>query len=100
MGQGDSQFNHPDLQLPRIRRDEAAVQSIVHILDNCWLNPFSPDQCECVSLSTATVAPPHVVNDLFYNHKIGDQAYKAFKHENMRQLHQLQSFMTQSQRRS
>ena len=83
VGQGDSQFNHPDLQLPRIRRDEAGVQSIVDILDNCWLNPFSPDQCEFVSLSTATVAPPHVVNDLLDAHKIGEQAYQAFKHERL-----------------
>ena len=83
MGQGDSQFNHPDLQLPRIRRDEAYVESIVDVLDNCWVNPFSPDQCELVSLLTATVAPPDVGNDILDAHKIGEQAYQALKHERL-----------------
>lgn len=83
VGQGDSQFNHPDLQLPRIRRDEADVESIIDVLDNCWLNPFSPDQCEFVSLSTAAVAPPDVSNDLLEAHEIGEQAYQVFKHERL-----------------
>lgn len=83
VGQGDSLLNHPDLQLPRIRRDEADVQSIVDILETCWVNPLSPDQCEFVSLSNATVAPPDVAKDLLDAREIGEQAYQAFKHERL-----------------
>jgi len=39
------------------------------------LNPLSPDNVELVSLSTATVAPPDVANDLIDAHRIGEAAY-------------------------
>jgi len=83
VGRGDSHFNHPDLQLPRIKRDEADVQSIIDILENCWVNPLSQNQYEFVSLSSATVAPPDVANDLLEAQKIGEEAYQAFKHERL-----------------
>ncbi|KAJ8358200.1 hypothetical protein AAFF_G00026150 [Aldrovandia affinis] len=38
-----SHFSHPDLQMPRITRDEADVQSIVKLLEDDWTNPFPPD---------------------------------------------------------
>ena len=69
--------------MPRIRRDEAGVQSLVEILENCWLNPFSQDQEEFISLSTAAVAPADVANDLLAAHRIGEEAYEAFKQERL-----------------
>ncbi|KAJ8404780.1 hypothetical protein AAFF_G00331670 [Aldrovandia affinis] len=42
VGRGMSHFSHPDLQMPRITRDEADVQSIVKLLEDDWTNPFDP----------------------------------------------------------
>ena len=83
VGRSDSHLNHPDLQLPRIRRDEAGVYSLVELMETCWLNPLSPDNVELVSLSTATVAPPDVANDLIDAHRIGEEAYQAFRQERL-----------------
>jgi len=47
------------------------------------LNPLSPDNVELVSLSTATVAPPDVANDLIDAHRIGEAAYQAFRQEQL-----------------
>ena len=78
----DYQVNHPDLHLPRIRRDEANV-SMVQLMETSWLNSFSRDQDEFVSLSTSTVAPPNVSNDLLEAHRIGEEAYQSFKQEHL-----------------
>ena len=56
LGQRDSQANPPGLQLPRIRRDEAAAQSLADLMEMSWLNPIRSDQDDFVSLSTVTVA--------------------------------------------
>ena len=53
IGQRDTDFSHPDLQLPRMRRDEADVQSLVQLMETSLLNPFSYEDGELVSLSTA-----------------------------------------------
>ena len=50
-------FSHPDIRSPRIRKDEATIQSLIQLMDSSWLNPFNPDQEELVSISTAIVAP-------------------------------------------
>ena len=84
VGRSDSHLNHPDLQLPRIRRDKADVHSLVELMETCWLNALSPDNVELVSLSTATVAPPDVANhanDVIDAHRIGEAAYQAFRQE-------------------
>ena len=66
-----------------IRRDEADVQSLDQLMETSWLNPFSPDQDEFVSLSTSTVVPPNVANDLIETHRIGEEAYQSFKQERL-----------------
>ncbi len=71
IGQHGSDFSHTDLQMPRIRRDEADVQSLVQLMETSWLNPFNRDQVQLVSLSTATTAPPDVAKDLLDAHRIG-----------------------------
>ena len=43
IGQQYTDFNHPDLQMSRIRRDEADVQSLVELMETSWLNPFNPE---------------------------------------------------------
>ncbi|KAG0719225.1 hypothetical protein GWK47_050917 [Chionoecetes opilio] len=44
VGQKYMDFSHPDLQMPRIRRDEADVQSLVQLMETSWLNPFKAEQ--------------------------------------------------------
>ena len=83
VGQQYTDFSHPDLQMPRIRRDEADVQSFVQLMETSWLNPFNPEQGELVSLSTATAAPPEVAKDLLGAYRIGEDAYQAFKEERL-----------------
>ena len=83
IGHQNSDISHPDLQPPRIKRDEADVQSLVDLMETSWLNSFSPNHPELVSLSTATVAPPAIAEDLLGAHKIGEEAYKAFRQERL-----------------
>ncbi|KAJ8398216.1 hypothetical protein AAFF_G00430600 [Aldrovandia affinis] len=54
VGCGMSHFSHPDLQMSRITRDEADVQSIVKLLEDNWTNPFDPTK---VSLSAFRQVP-------------------------------------------
>ncbi|KAL7394540.1 hypothetical protein ABVT39_027571, partial [Epinephelus coioides] len=82
-GENDSNFAHPDIQLPRIRKDEVDVQSLVQLMESSWINPFSPDYEELVSLSTGMAAPPDVANDLIGAPKIGEDAYEDFKQKRM-----------------
>ena len=79
--QTESETSHPDLQVSRIKRDVADVESVVQLLETSWLNPFSPDNQELVSLSTAVAAPADVAKDLADAYKIGKEAYKNFREE-------------------
>ena len=83
IGRHGYQVNHSDLNLPRIRRDEADVQSLVQLMETSRLNRFGPDQDKFVSLSPSTVAPPNVANDLLEAHRIGEEAYQSFKRERL-----------------
>lgn len=78
-GQSMSKLSHPDLQGPRIQKDEADVQSLIDVMENNWLNPLSPDESDLVSLSTGFLAPPDVTRDLLRAHEIGEEAYQVFK---------------------
>ena len=83
VGEQNTDFNHADLQMPRIRKDEAGVQSFVQLMETSWLNPFNPEQGELVSLSTATAAPPEVLKDLLRTYRMGEDAYEASKKERL-----------------
>ncbi|KAJ8403211.1 hypothetical protein AAFF_G00354280 [Aldrovandia affinis] len=69
--------------MPRITRDEADVQSIVKLLEDDWTNPFDPNESEFVSISTGTFPPPDVARDLLDAHKIGMEAYKGLKRDQL-----------------
>ena len=73
---GFQHFNHPDLQLTRIRKDETDVRSFVELMENSWISPLSHDETELVNLSTGILAPPDVANDLLKAHKVGKEAYQ------------------------
>ena len=49
--------SHHDLESSRIRKDELAVQSLVDLMETEWINPFSGDPTELISLSSGTVTP-------------------------------------------
>ena len=85
IGQRDTDFSHPDVQLPRMRRDEADVQSLVQLMETNWLNPFSPEHGELVSLSTAAKAPSEVAKDLLEVYKVGEEAYQTFMQERLQE---------------
>ena len=59
------------------KKDETNVKSIGDTLDKNWANPFSVPN-ELVSLSTSSVAPESVQQDLLNAKEQGEHAYKAF----------------------
>jgi hypothetical protein len=77
------QLSHPDLQLPRVKKDECGVKAFVDLMENSWIDPLSDDQTELVSLSTGIVAPPDVSRDLPKAHKVGEEAYQASKKDRL-----------------
>ena len=79
IGQGSSKLTHPDLQGPRIRKDEADITFLIDLMENNLLNPLYRDESDLVTLATGIVAPPAVVNDLLRAVEVGEEAYQAFK---------------------
>ena len=73
--------SHHDFESSRIRKDELAVQSLVDLMETEWINPFSGDPTELISLSTGTVAPSDIANDLLTTKARGEAAYKNFQDE-------------------
>ena len=73
--------SHHDLESSRIRKDELAVQSLVDLMETEWIIPFSGDPTELISLSTGTVAPYDIANDLLTAKARGEAAYKNFQDE-------------------
>ena len=71
--------SHHDLKSSRITKDELAVQSLVDLMETEWINPFSGDPTELISLSTGTVAPSDVAIDLLTAKACGETAYKNFQ---------------------
>ena len=75
IGQCSSKLHHPDLQGPRIRKDEADIKSLIDMMENNWLNKLYHDESGVVSMSTGTVAPPAMVKDLLRAFEVGEEAY-------------------------
>ncbi len=75
VGQNKSKLSHPDLQSPRIKKDEADVKSLIDMMENNWLNPFTVEVRDLVNLSTGCVAPPDIAKDLLRANAIGEDAY-------------------------
>ncbi len=79
IGLGISKLSHPDLQSPRIKKDEADVQSLIDLMENNWLNPLSTGGTNLVSLSTGSMAPSDVTWDLLKALETGEEAYQVFR---------------------
>ena len=46
-----------------------------------WINPFSGESTELISLSASTVAPSDIANDLLTAKARGETAYRNFQDE-------------------
>ena len=76
VGRGMSHLSHPDLLISRITKDEADAQSIKKLLEDDWTNPSDQNETEFVSISTGILSPPDA-------HKIGTEAYEAFRRDRL-----------------
>ena len=75
--------NHPDLQMPRIRKDEADVNAFMDLMENSWVNPFNEGQTDLINLSTGIAAPANVARNLLQASQVGEQAYETFKKDRL-----------------
>ena len=73
---------HVDLEPSRIKRDEKDVQTITELLEENWINPFSGSP-DLAVLSTGSVAPPEIRNDILHAEEIGEAAYTSFRKDRL-----------------
>jgi hypothetical protein len=71
--------SHPDLNKPRIAKDEKDIQAMEDLLKNNWINPFNPDISDIMSISTGLVPSKDIIQDLQNALDKGEKAYQNFK---------------------
>ena len=69
--------------LPRIKKDEADVVAIMDMLETSWVNPFSSEKLDIISISTAASAPDNVVYDILNAYAIGERQHAKLKEERL-----------------
>ena len=69
-------FNHKDLRVSRIARDEKDVLSVINIFENVFINPFSQNKLLCIS--NGLVATEDVKKDLLQAKERGKAAMEVF----------------------
>ena len=74
----ESGFRHPDLRTSRILKDEEDVESLIHMLQNIWFDPFAGEVLDLCNLSTGASPEEDVVTDILAAKEKGDQAFKNF----------------------
>jgi hypothetical protein len=74
---------HPDLSQKAILKDETAVQSLVQLMEENWIDPFRNAHSEIMCLSTGVTAPPEVSIDLMTAHEKGNKAYMTFQEKRL-----------------
>jgi hypothetical protein len=82
---------HADLEPARIKRDEKGVQSLTDTLENNWINPFAA-QNDLACLSTGSVAPEDIREDLLSAKGKGEDAYTTFRKTRLEAEQPTQSF--------
>ncbi|KAG1659234.1 Programmed cell death protein 4 [Nymphon striatum] len=87
-----SDQKHNDLQASRIAKDELDVKNLTDMIESSWINPFSNDYDDLVSISTGRVAPKEVVQDLCSAYKIGQNTYIVFREERLQNTPPLKNF--------
>ena len=76
-----SNTGHPDLSKSRIKKDEKDVLSLIDMLQNNWINPFSTETSDLVSISTGMAAPENITKDLLEAKVKGEKASKEFRED-------------------
>lgn len=71
--------NHADLAPSRMRKDEAAVESVVNLLEDTWTNPFDTNPIDLINLSTGANPSSDITDDLLSARTKGDAAYEEFQ---------------------
>ena len=74
---------HKDLQKTRTKRDEEDISSMMNILVDSWINPFSCEQGDLVCLSSGLAATNLIAKDLMEAKQLGEKAYKSFRVERL-----------------
>ena len=74
---------HKDLQKTRTKRDEEDISSMMNILVDSWINPFSCEQGDLVCLSGGLAATNLIAKDLMEAKQLGEKAYKSFRVERL-----------------
>ena len=64
-------YVHTDLQKSRIRNDDDDVTSMLSIIEECFIDPFSENRL--VSLSNGILATEKLVSDSFNDFKLGTE---------------------------
>jgi hypothetical protein len=75
----DNKYDHPDFHIPRIKKDEEIVQSIVELLTSSWVNPFQLKKQELVNIASGVMAPNDIKKDQLYALSTGTDRYDSFK---------------------
>lgn len=78
-----SSLCHPDLSNSRIKKDEHDIKSLIDMLENNWINPFSTTNSDLMSISTGMAAPENIRNDLLKAKDYGRKAYMEFREERL-----------------
>ena len=72
-------YVHTDLQKSRIRNDDDDVTSMLSIIEECFIDPFSENRL--VSLSNGILATEKLVSDSFNDFKLGTERMDTFIRE-------------------
>ena len=65
-----SKFNHPDLSISRIKREEEDIKSIQEMFISVCTNPFVLDGLELCNLSTGGIPPADVMSSLLMQRRL------------------------------
>ena len=75
------QHLHPDLMHSRTKRDNTDVNNLLSTLTTTFINPFSPEPL--VSISSRTVAPDNINQDLMVAEEKGKEVMNKFIEERL-----------------
>ena len=76
LGTNTKKYVHTDLQKSRIRNDQDNVTSILSIIEECFIDPFSENPL--LSISNGILATEKLVSDSFNDFKLGTEHMDTF----------------------
>ena len=76
-------IKYPDLSRARIQRDEEDIKSLLEMLQNIWLNPFSKESTDLCNMSTGAIVEPELISDVLNAREKGKEACEQFISERL-----------------